>query len=107
LRASEKKKRRRFARPTISARQSAHVTLETDPDGNIFACFGGFSDRLGKFSAGAAKRAQELRTGLPIGSFSSSGRSVEKEIDLLVRRLARRGLLEFRLGSGDKDQVVI
>ena len=34
---------------------------------------------------------------------------VDKEIDLLVRRLARRGLLEYRLGppGDDKDQVVI
>ena len=36
-------------------------------------------------------------------------RAVDKEIDLLVRRLARRGLLEYRLGQlrDDKDQVVI
>jgi SagB-type dehydrogenase family enzyme len=64
---------------------------------------------LGKFSAGAVERAQELRTGLPLGSFASDGSPVDKEIDLLVRRLARRGLLEYRLGHSrdDKDQVVI
>jgi SagB-type dehydrogenase family enzyme len=107
LRTPGKKRGQRIAPPTISARQSAHVTLETHPDGNILACFNGYSDRLGKFSAGAAKRAQELRTGLPLGSFSPNGRAVEKEIDLLVRRLARRGLLEYRLGRGDRDQVVI
>ena len=35
--------------------------------------------------------------------------AVDKEIDLLVRRLARRGLLEYRLGHArdGKDQVVI
>ncbi len=106
MRTPGKKRRQRTAPPTLSARQSAQVTLETHPDGDIFACFDGFSDRLGKFSAGAGRRAQELRTGLPLGS-SSSSRSVEKEIDLLVRRLARRGLLEYRLTRGDQDQVVI
>jgi SagB-type dehydrogenase family enzyme len=83
------------------------MTLDAHPDGNVFACFDGHSDGLGKFSAGAVKRAQELRTGLPLGSFASGGRAVEKEIDLLVRRLARRGLLEYRLGRDDEDQVVI
>ena len=64
---------------------------------------------LGKFSADAMARAQELRTGLPLSSFASDGGPVDKEIDLLVRRLARRGLLEYRLGHtrDGKDQVVI
>jgi SagB-type dehydrogenase family enzyme len=107
LRTPGKKTGRRIAPPAISARLSAHVTLEAHPDGNVFACFDGHSDGLGKFSASAVKRAQELRTGLPLGAFASEARAVEKEIDLLVRRLARRGLLEYRLGRGDKDQVVI
>ncbi len=56
-----------------------------------------------------AQRAQDLRTGLPLNSFASDGSPVDKEIDLLVRRLARRGLLEYRLGHAgdDQDQVVI
>ena len=109
MRAPGKKKGRRIAPPAISARLSAHVTLEADADGNVFACFDGQSDGLGKFSAGAVKRAQDLRTGLPLTSFASGGRAVDKEIELLVRRLARRGLLEYRLGHlrDDKDQVVI
>ena len=53
------------------------------------------------------KRAQDLRTGLPLAALAPRRREVEKEIDLLVRRLARRGLLEYRLGHDDKDQVVI
>ncbi|MDB5609755.1 MAG: hypothetical protein JWP25_6655 [Bradyrhizobium sp.] len=109
MRAPKKKRGRRTAAPTISARLSAHITLEAQADGNIFACFDGYSVGLGKFSAGAVERAQELRTGLPLGSFASDGSPVDKEIDLLVRRLARRGLLEYRLGHSrdDKDQVVI
>jgi SagB-type dehydrogenase family enzyme len=73
------------------------------------ACFDGYAVGLGKFSADAMARAQELRKGLPLSSFASDRGPVEKEIDLLVRRLARRGLLEYRLGPSrdGKDQVVI
>jgi SagB-type dehydrogenase family enzyme len=107
LRTPGKKKGRRIAPPSISARLSAHITLEARPDGNVLASFDGQSDGLGKFSAGAVKRAKDLRTGLPLASFAPQRRVVDKEIDLLVRRLARRGLMEYRLGRDDKDQVVI
>jgi SagB-type dehydrogenase family enzyme len=109
LRTPEKKRGRRIAPPAISARLSGHITLEAHADGNIFACFDGHSVGLGKFSPGAADSAQGLRTGLPFGSFAPDGSAVDKEIDLLVRRLAQRGLLEYRLGRSrdDKDQVVI
>ena len=104
-----RKKKRQIGVPTISARLSGHITLEAQADGSIAACFDGHSVGLGKFGAGAADRAQALSTGLPLGSFASDGRTVDKEIDLLVRRLARRGLLEYRLGRArdDQDQVVI
>jgi SagB-type dehydrogenase family enzyme len=109
LRARGKKRGRRIAPPTISARLSGHITLEARADGSIAACFDGHSVDLGKFSAGAVTNAQHLRTGLPLTSFASDGGAVDKEIDLLVRRLARRGLLEYRLGrSRDRnDQVVV
>ncbi|HEY3032288.1 MAG TPA: SagB family peptide dehydrogenase [Bradyrhizobium sp.] len=83
--------------------------LETHADGSIVACFDGHSVGLGKFSARAVDSAQHLRTGLPLRSFASDGGKIDKEIDVLVRRLARRGLLEYRLGHSleDKDQVVI
>jgi SagB-type dehydrogenase family enzyme len=108
LRAPGKKKRPRTAPPAISARLSGHIALETHADGSIAACFDGYSIGLGRFSAAAGKRAQELRTGLPLASFGS-GRALDKEIDLLVRRLAERGLLEYRLGRArdETDQVVI
>jgi len=108
LPASGSKKVRRAALPTISARLSSRVTLEAQADGKIAACFDGYSVGLGTFSVGAAERAQELRTGLSLASFAS-GQNVDKEIDLLVRRLARRGLLEYRLRQlqNDRDQVVI
>jgi SagB-type dehydrogenase family enzyme len=109
LRAPGTKRRRRIPPPTIFARLSGNITLEAQADGSIVACFDGYSVGLGKFSAGAVDSAQDLRTGLPLDSFASDRRTVDKEIDLLVRRLARRGLLEYRLGHSrdDKDKVVI
>jgi len=106
LRAPGIKRGRRAA--TLSARLSAHVTLEARTDGNIVACLGGYSVGFGQFGAAAADSAQELRRGLPLSSFASQRRSVEKEIHLLVRRLARHGLLEYALGRPrGEDQVVI
>jgi SagB-type dehydrogenase family enzyme len=64
---------------------------------------------LGRFAAATAKRADQLRTGLPLSSFDPDSGSADKELYLLVRRLAARGLVEYRLGrSGDgQDEVVI
>ena len=107
MRAPAKKPPRRAAAPVISAVASAHITLNTQPDGSVFASFDGYSVELGKYSGAAALRAQALRTGLPLKSFAAGRTQVDKEIDLLVRRLARSGLLEYRLGDADHDQVVI
>jgi hypothetical protein len=93
----------------VSARLPGHVRLEAHANGEIVACFDGYSVGLGTFSAGAADRAQELRIGLPLSSFASHSRNIDKEIGLLVQRLARRGLLEYRLGRSrnGEDLVVI
>jgi len=113
LRASGKKPTPRAASSILAARLSAHVALEPAADGNILAWFNGYSVGLGKFSTATAERAQRLREGLPLASFSPARSAVEKEIDLLVRRLARSGLLEYRFGppqaSKDRgsDKVVI
>jgi SagB-type dehydrogenase family enzyme len=109
LRASPVKRGRRATPPTVSARLGGHVTLEAHANGEIVACFDQISVGLGTFSADAADRAQTLREGLPLASFASGRRNIDKEIDRLVQRLARHGLLEYRLpGSRNgKDQVVI
>ncbi len=93
----------------VSARLPGHVRLEARANGEIVARFDGYSVGLGTFSAGAADRAQDLRRGLPLSSFASHSRNVDKEIGLLVQRLARRGLLEYRLGRSrnGEDLVVI
>jgi SagB-type dehydrogenase family enzyme len=109
LGAAGTKGRRRAAPATLSARLIGHVTLEAHPDGDIVARIEGHSVGLGKFSAGAADRAQTLRTGLPFGAFASDRSGLDEEVRLLVRRLGGHGLLEYRLGpsrNGD-DEVVI
>ena len=108
MRVPGKKKPRRIAPPGISAQLSAHIALEADADGSIVASFDGYSVGLGKFSPGVVDRVHELRTGLAIASFAA-GRTADQETDVLVRRLARRGLLEYRFGHGraGRDQVVI
>src|SRR4051794_17275224 len=113
LRAPGTKRGRRAGPATLAARLVGHVTLEARPDGNIVACFDGHSVGLGTFSAGAADRAHQLRTGLPLASFASGRRPVDKEVELLVRRLALHGLLEYRLARSrserdqSEDQAVI
>jgi len=106
LRAPGTKSARRAVPPVIFARLNGPVTLQARVDGEIAACFEGYAIGLGKFSARAADRAQELRTGLPIASFASGG-GIDKEIDLLIRRLARRGLLEYCLRRSPKDDDLL
>jgi SagB-type dehydrogenase family enzyme len=109
LRAPGPKRGQRAAPATLSARLVGHVTLQTQASGEIIACFDGFSVGLGTFSAAAAERAESLRTGLPLGSIAPDGDKIDKEIHQIVRRLAARGLLEYRLGGvrDGEDQVVI
>ena len=77
------------------------------PGGNIAASLGDYSVNLGQFSAAALDRARHLSTGLPLASFASKS-IVAREIDALVHRLARQGLLEYRLSSSrERDLVVI
>jgi len=109
LRAPKRKRVRRTAKGTIYARLGGHVALEAHANGEIVACFNGYSVSLGTFSTGAADLARDLRYGLPLASFVSSRRNIDKEIDLLVRRLAARGFLEYRLARSrnGEDLLVI
>lgn len=107
MRAPRKKPTRKIA-PDLAARLSHRFSLQMQPDGNIAATFGDYSVNLGQFSAAAMDRARLLSTGLPIASFA--GKSIlAREIDALVHRLARQGLLEYRLSSSrdERDLVVI
>ena len=91
----------RPARPQRHARGGA--------DGNISVLVDSHAIGLGKFSTSAAKHAADLRTGLRLDAFGSSDADSEKEIHELVRRLARCGLLEYRLARARRgaDLVII
>ena len=108
--ATPKKKTsgRRTTAATLTAHVTEHVAIEAQADGNVLARFEGYAQGLGKFAPAIAKRVAELRAGLPLTSIAS-GRATDKEIDLLVRRMARSGLLEYRLGParGGRATVVI
>ena len=96
------------ATPVLAARLNAQVTLEAQADGSLLARIGEYAQGLGNFSLAVQKRLGEFRSGLLL---APTGRSspADKEIDLLARRLARSGLLEYRLGPacGGRDHVVI
>jgi SagB-type dehydrogenase family enzyme len=100
---------RRDAPAIVSARLLGQVTLEAHANGEIVAYFDGYSVGLGAFGARAVNRALELRMGLPLASFTPGGGKFDKEIVVLVRRLAKRGLLEYRLASprNGEDLVII
>ena len=96
--------RRRRLFPPGWARTSR---LKRSAAGDVVAVFNGFSVGLGKFSAGVVVAAQKLRKGLPLASLSP-GEGAQNEIALLVRRLARRGLLEYRLGRArDAEDLIV
>ncbi|RXT34521.1 SagB/ThcOx family dehydrogenase [Bradyrhizobium betae] len=78
------------------------------PDGNIAASLGDYSVNLGQFSAAAMDCARHLSTGLPLASFAGKS-ALARDVDALVHRLARQGLLEYRLSSSrnTQDFVVI
>jgi SagB-type dehydrogenase family enzyme len=106
MRAPRKKSGRRTL-ATLSARLLSHVTLQAQARGDIVAQFDDVSLGLGKFSAEAAERAKELRVGLPLSAFASGKREIDKEIHTLVRRLAGRGLIEYRLGRSPAADLVV
>jgi SagB-type dehydrogenase family enzyme len=107
VRAPTATRGRRAGPRTVYARLSAHAALEARGDGHIFARLDGYALDLGAFSAAAAERAQELRIGLPLASFAAGRRAIDQDIDRLVRRLARHGLLEYPVGRSRDDAVVV
>jgi SagB-type dehydrogenase family enzyme len=95
------------AATTLSVRLLGHVTLQAQASGEIAACFDGVAIGLGKVSAKAADRAQDLRTGLPLSALASGSGDIDKEILLLVRRLAGRGLVEYHLGRSRNGENLV
>src|SRR6185369_6565367 len=83
-------------------------SLQMQADGSIAVFVGGYSVNLGQLSPAAMDRARNLTDSLPLASFAGKS-AIEREVDVLVHRLARNGLLEYRLSSprDGKDLVVI
>jgi SagB-type dehydrogenase family enzyme len=81
--------------------------LQAQAGGDIVARFDDVSLGLGKFSAEAAERAKRLHVGLPLSTFVSGNRETDKEVLVLVQRLAGRGLIEYRLGRARSEDLVV
>lgn len=104
---AKKKSGHHAASPIVAARLGAHVALEARADGNVVARFDEDVQGLGRFAPAISKRIDDLRIGLPLASIERGG-AADKDIALLVKRLAQTGLLEYRLGAkGGQDDVVI
>ncbi len=100
---------RSAAPPTLLARLNARVTLDVQPDGSIAAHVDDYSEPLGTFSVAIAERARDLRDGLPLPSVPPESDAVARDIERLIRQLALRGLVEYRLRDerAADDLVVI
>ncbi len=109
MRASKKTRGRKNASLGIFVRLNDRVSLEAQADGSIAASFDGYTAGLGKFNAVTTRRAQALRSGLPLASLSSERSAVQSEVALLVQRLADRGLIEYRVAQANAggDKVII
>jgi SagB-type dehydrogenase family enzyme len=106
LRAPKKKSTRTTATPALSARLNERVTLQVRADGSLAAMVDFYPVELGRFSTQALKQAETLHDGLPLASFAGH-KPLAQETTALVRRLARRGLVEYRFARGKRDLVVI
>lgn len=94
----------RISAPTISVRLVDRAVIEALASGEIVARLGRYTFSVGAFGTRVADRLSELRTGLPLELVA-----LNKEIELLVRRLSGHGLVEYRLArpQGAEDVVVI
>jgi SagB-type dehydrogenase family enzyme len=94
---SRPKPARKAAEPALLARVNEQVMLEVYANGKVGAYVDGYAIELGNISPGSVKRAQGFGEGLEVASFSPARKPADKEIELLARRLARSGLLEYQL----------
>ncbi|MDE2283956.1 MAG: SagB family peptide dehydrogenase [Hyphomicrobiales bacterium] len=83
--------------PGVCVRLCDHVSLNVDASGNVSAAFDGVAVALGEFGAESANHAQTLRKGVSLASLASGGRKSDQGANLLVRRLAGHGLVEYCL----------
>jgi SagB-type dehydrogenase family enzyme len=100
VRAAKTRRGRRAEATNLFVRLGGHVTLDVQAGGQILASLYGYTVGLGTFKASAAQRAQALRDGLPFSAIARS-RESDQGMGLLVRRLARRNLIEYWLRRAD------
>lgn len=107
MRAPRKRPTRKTA-PVLAARLNGHLSLQVQADGSIAGFVNGYPVNLGQLSKAAIDSTRNLNDGLPLASFAGKS-AIAREVDVLVRRLARHGLLEYRLSSprDGQDLVVI
>ena len=105
MRAPRKKPTRKIA-PVIAARLNGHFSLQMQADGSIAAFVDGYSVNLGQLSTAAMDRTRNLADGLPLASFAGKS-AIAREVDALVHRLARHGLLEYSLSFQRDEQVLV
>lgn len=94
---------------TVSARLSGPVALQAHADGKLVLCFeGGYGESAGTVSPQALPRVSALRTGLPLAALFEEGRTpADNELGLLVRRLARRGLIVYGVAGPDGAEIAV
>jgi len=95
--ATRKVSSRKATAPVLCARVNDQVTLDVYDNGKVGAFFDGYGIEIGHITTSAVAGARKLSEGLPITSFSPARKAVDREIEALVRRLGRSGLLEYRL----------
>ena len=106
MRAPKKRRGLKAQAASLFVRLAGHVALDARDGGQIFASFHGYSIGLGTFSAAVAPRAQALRAGVPLDAVVR-GRRSDQGIDALVRRLARRNLIEYALRLADGADLLV
>jgi SagB-type dehydrogenase family enzyme len=91
-----KKAAPKLAPLVLSVRLSPHVALAAAAGGRLAADVDGYPLDLGGLSEAAAKRALTLKDGIRLTALAGQ-KPADKEIALLVERLARQGLIEYVL----------
>jgi SagB-type dehydrogenase family enzyme len=106
LKKSSGRRKKTATSSGLVAHVNSQVALEIYANGKVGVYIDGYAVELGQISPETVKRAQGLSEGLPVASFSPAKTQSDQEIELLARRLARSGLMEYRLTSPSGKELV-
>lgn len=90
-------RKRQATQAGISVRLTDRCAIETYASGEVVARSESYSGVVGVFGVGAAEWLRKLRTGVPLRALATKEGRLNKEVDLLVSRLAALRMLEYRL----------